>query len=508
MTASLGTSSKDSLPTLSWGDTVDAGVYQKEEEVEITSITLPSGRPWNPTPYFFEPDIGMPMAIQLGLSRTFSSAQQTASFSCATGNCTWPIFTSIAVCSRCNDVTDHLKKETTTGEGLGTINLDGLASGWEYIIYSLPYLNLSNPTRIRQLPQLKPALMAARPISNPGRTITFTKLDTMIAAVGIIKADIAFENKSVDWHESVITATECALFLCTKAYNSSVDRGILKEDTIASWENREPASYQVGKFNDEPPPFEFKAEYHPDGIEYDYDEAYNEIESTRNHSLVTNPNSDGEAEGSDIAVGDVTRSDLQLWIPADEAKAHGVPDDASLTFNITQNTVGSMGRYINFGLLQTRERKSMAWPAMDSHASLQDSVAQSLWNSSDLAVTFDNIALALSNWMRDSSGQQQRGNSWEYVIFIRVRWVYLTVPAVVAVAGCVFVLLSIWETQRLRLPAWRNSLISTLTHSLDEESRVRLRQADMDGVLKTTYKETTVYLDDASDGLELKVHVD
>lgn len=174
MTASLGTSSKDSLPTLSWGDTVDAGVYQKEEEVEITSITLPSGRPWNPTPYFFEPDIGMPMAIQLGLSRTFSSAQQTASFSCATGNCTWPIFTSIAVCSRCNDVTDHLKKETTTGEGLGTINLDGLASGWEYIIYSLPYLNLSNPTRIRQLPQLKPALMAARPISNPGRTITFT----------------------------------------------------------------------------------------------------------------------------------------------------------------------------------------------------------------------------------------------------------------------------------------------------------------------------------------------
>ena len=473
MAASLSTSFKDSPPTLSWGDRVDAGVYRDDSSITIRKgIALPSGKAWSPRPFLCQPDIGMPIAIQSGLSPTFSSVRQTASFSCLTGNCTWPVFTSISVCSRCNDVTDHLKKETIFGKALGTINMDSqLSEDLKYIRYSLPYLNLSNPSDGINYTQRIPALMTARPISNPGRTLTFTKLDTMISAVGIIKADAAFENDSVHWRESVVTATECALFLCTKAYNSRVDGGILKEDTIASWENREPASYHALDILDD---------LSSSGVLNIYDgheEAYNESEATRNHSLVTNPFYDGTAEGSDLAVGDVTRTDLQLRIPADEAKAHGVPENVSLVFNITQNTVGSMGRFINFGIFQNgREQSSMVWPAGDSGASSQASVAQIFWNSSALAVTFDHVALALSNWIRNSSGQQQMGNSWEYILFVRVRWVYLIIPAVVVATSSVFVLLSIRETQRLRLPAWRSNVISTLTHSLDTESRVRLRQ--------------------------------
>lgn len=54
--------------------------------------------------------------------------------------------------------------------------------------------------------------------------------------------------------------------------------------------------------------------------------------------------------------------------------------------------------------------------------------------------------------MRDYTNAAHLGEAKEHTVLIQVRCDYLTLPLLVVVVGCLFVLLSIWETRRLRLP--------------------------------------------------------
>lgn len=479
-------------PALSRSDAIDAGVYQTDGMIPPTAAMLPSGTTWSNMHFSSQPDLGMSAALYNGFMQRFSKAQQRASFSCQTGNCTWPVFTSLAVCSQCNDVTSHLKKERLKGENLGTIQLaTNLRIDGEYLRYSLPYVNISNadidqavavPSSSSPRGSMSSAFMSAQSVNNPGRTVSFTRLDTMLAAMGVIKSDAGYANSTVAWRDSAVTATECALYLCANAYTTRVEGGALLEDTIASWSNRVPESYQ------------------PSGrVPRGFDEA----EFVKNHTMVPAPVAKDPVYG-----GDIKRNDLQLRIPSDEAKAHGLPDNATLVFNVSQNTIGSTGTFINFDFFQTKSRDRVVWPIAGMSGFDQPPVAQSLWDSQNLTATFENAALALSKWMRDYTNTTHAGAAQEYIIYIRVRWEYLTLPLLVVTVGCLFILMSIWETRRLRLPAWRGNVISTLTHSLDAEARAYLRHAERNGHSKETVKQTVVYLDNTGHGLELKAHMD
>ena len=49
-------------------------------------------------------DMGMKASIWNGFSPFTAPQNLRPAFACATGNCTWPIFPSIAVCSKCRDI--------------------------------------------------------------------------------------------------------------------------------------------------------------------------------------------------------------------------------------------------------------------------------------------------------------------------------------------------------------------------------------------------------------------
>ncbi|KAJ0152559.1 Multidrug resistance protein fnx1 [Fusarium oxysporum f. sp. albedinis] len=57
-------------------------------------------------------DIGMKAAMWNGFSPFTARQNLKPAFACATGNCTWANFTSIAVCSKCRDISGYVTKSS------------------------------------------------------------------------------------------------------------------------------------------------------------------------------------------------------------------------------------------------------------------------------------------------------------------------------------------------------------------------------------------------------------
>lgn len=243
---------------------LDAGLYASSGSNGVYGVQLsPSNTTMGLEFYSYLPDIGMQSAFINGLYNS-SKGPPTRRFIffCPTANCTWPIFTSMAVCSACNDVSSHLQRRKENGTNLGTLTLPAIGITGEYITYSLPRLNLtnfsgrtlskSNDTTWNNLYSLA-AYMSATRITDPQLTLSFQHLNTMITAVEVLKAAEEYEAGESTWQDTPISATECALYFCVNTYQSDVTNGILTERIIASWAERNFSSYYaIGKVGSTP----------------------------------------------------------------------------------------------------------------------------------------------------------------------------------------------------------------------------------------------------------------
>lgn len=462
---------------LGWANKIDAGTYS-DIGGSLAFMLLPDGTSMALTSFQSQPDMGMVSALFNGFTTVNMGFQTSTSYTCSTGNCTWTPFTTLAVCGKCQDVSSHLVNAVINGTNLGTITSPTYYEAGNFSSYSLPYLNLTNLVESQRYGN--EAYMAATPLKNPGRTISFQDLDTMISSVGIITAAKSYESGDTNWNDTAISATECALFFCANAYESRVDDSVLQETSLGSWSERVAESYR------------------PD-IYWDGNVTKLELyESYTNHSLVY-----GGDTSSTISL-DLHRGDLQLRIPNTAIKQLQLSENSSLVFNVSQQTIGSMVNYVNGQFFSSPYKDGLVWPEAGSQGLSQPPVAQSLYQSTNLTATFERAALCLSNWMRSYDNTTQLGTQQHWVIHIDVIWGYLIIPALTFLGGCVFVLLAIWETRRLKLNPWKDDVIAMLTHSLDDSMTEKLREAERNGRAWKVAKSIVVEFGDWGRGWELK----
>lgn len=466
---------------LGWVSRLDVGVYTDMGGAAV-AMSLPDGGYISLSTFQSQPDMSMVAALYAGFDSGRATAGLEPSYTCSTGNCTWAPFTSLGVCSACKDVSGSLVRAVRNGTNLGTINSPGVMSiQGIFESHSLPYVKLSN--LVANQMSGNEAYMAARAIANPGLTLSFQDIDTLISAVGIIKADPSYEQGATPWNETAVTATECALYFCAKALNSTVTHNVLDEDIIGTWADRVPTSSQ--------PPSDWAGNRTAFAI---YD-AYN------NYSLTTPSSMDPT---SSI---DVRRDDLQVRIPADalEQIVPALPANESQTvFNISAATVGSMTNYINNQFFASPYQPELVWPRAGRQGFSQAPCAQGLYESGDLAATFSLAATTLSHWMRSYSNLTQAGQQEEWVLHIEVQWWYTLAPLVMFVGGCVFVLLAIAETRALKLAPWKDDIIALITHTLNDEMIGKLREAEHEGKSWKMANRTIVKFEDTGNGWELK----
>ncbi|KAI8945115.1 hypothetical protein F4801DRAFT_598372 [Xylaria longipes] len=445
----------------------------RAERLDLGSLSRdPNIAPGGPNVVGTDADLGLLTSVFRGFS-TPKDMVTLPQFTCPTGNCTFGNFASLGVCSSCADVSSHVvakhytdypsKPGRTTnftkywipwmGESDGIGSYDGFRDRTSDEDYEIDL----------------PGSLGATVFLED--TISFNKSEngTAFLVFGIIEPQSDYIHNISTWQNTTPKGTECGLYFCTNVFSSSVVEGILNETLVASLSNRNADSYEA----------QYEAQY----------EAYGNFSAA---------NSDWKPY-SLFQLEDLPRSDLQLFIPDDEAKLLQLPDDQPRRFNISQamifTTIASMGEiFIELSWIDT--------PGINTP---NLGIYQVIQISRDLNATFRAVVDSITVFMRDTAhnSSANHGASHVWVPYYRIRWEFLIPPLSLTLAGCLFLSYTIWETQSLGLMAWKQSTLATLAHGLDTLTRVKMREAYQDSTEDKSARDILVRAEKFRGGIEL-----
>lgn len=455
-----------------------------------TMFQFPNGT-WYPYSFISQDlriDFGMSAAVWSGMSNMVRAENLRPSFDCTSGNCTWNAFTSLAVCSQCVNVTEHLVVSKgvwefegyVTGEDWGNSSQIPPTSNnamWATMQYDhsnnwtsheLPQsgFNISNwdgmkvcNSSIKNCPD---TYYTSRVTTNPGQTMSFHDERAMILSVQGMQPTNSWEDNQTAWEDTHVDALECALTFCINEYEADAESGTLNETATGSWSKRSDGSY-----------------LDPDGM-LEIETAYTEW---LNYSL---------------AALYVHRSDLQLYVPEGNSSFSG------LKYNISQSAVVGVLDVFFEGFdveLMATDALNNATKYIYPSKGNEDPprFMQGLGDNHDLETTFENLAASLTKWMRDRELDETpvAGRVLRTMVVMKVTWWYLAVPGSVLGLGVLFVVMAILETKRLKLPAWKTDALVPLVHGHDRELIGKLEAAAEENGLHRVSKSTRVSLRDA-----------
>ena len=434
------------------------------------------------------PDFGLTSAIYdgffLGAKDSTARPPQVA-FSCVTGNCTWPVFTSAAICSTCNDVSSTVvrkrregcKSQDATNQELG-VNVVEIGPCTEYIA---PYANIKQFDGLAEAPDdlgdsVQPATstfvgLTANTTMDYRSTISLQDHDTLFHSFLMLRAPQNFIAKQISWEDASIEATECGLYLCAAATKAQVNSGVLTEERLGVWSNRVQGSW--------------------DSLATD----------NKSRNLVANvyPSLKPVAK---------FRSDIQISIPAGETERLGA--NGSTVFNFTQASIIGLQKTLDLLTLgDNPTNKSLLVYPTNSRNSEISALSHILGQSDNLTHTFEMLAERLTVHIRDGGRMIQEGTTDEFILLIHVDWPFLIAPILAVLAGCLYFAVIMFQTWRLGLPVWKESAYPTLTYGFDEKTQSLFRVADGHGseagTAKLLRKRTQIGFMDGQDGLRLNL---
>jgi hypothetical protein len=278
--------------------------------------------------------------------------------------------------------------------------------------------------------------------TDPRQTVSFQELETLLAAFAIFKASDDWTEGKVKWNETKPIATECALYMCANAYQSQSENGVLSERLAGSWAAKDSKSYRPDPGSEafiQGPAVEAWADEHEDEL---YD---------RN----------------------VPRLDLRILIPAEGSK--GFPGDMARSFNVSysfiRSTTEALIKFASSGNTRVTVGGYSYFPDQYFAPAIE-----ALWGSENVTRKFEDIALSLSNSIRNT-GARFEGTTQQWTIHVRVRWEFLALPVAVLAGGIIYVVLTIVESIRLQVPVWKENALPTLLHGFNDETQHLLREA-------------------------------
>ena len=405
--------------------------------------------------------------------------------SCMTGNCTFPPFQTLAVCSSCEDVTQSLKLTCYRFTSLPDDLSEGLDDSIQVIspgeslfnasdshsstncMYSLPNgLELNKTSKDSSL-----GTVAARSGLRPVGTISYgnTLLNfTMIWGGAPVDGKIIATN---------VTATQCFLYWCVNTLNVTVSNGRLSETQVDSWHsdttlwrNGTTASNLV---NPDPESGNFAA-----------------LEQLR--SDLNPPSLDLHDSAANFTVSWAATQALTWWF------------SEKLNISTSYNTTS-----VTFGPSDMNEKNS---PIREMTRLLR---------TANMTSVFTNLAKSMTQYVRRQSLDLQRtgmnasvwavpgvgdanGTSLSTDIYVSVRWGWLAFPVALLLLVTIFLGLTMLGTARNKLELWKSSPLPLVLRGIEppveEPELVAMNKiAEMENVAV----KTNVMLKDCDAGLRL-----
>lgn len=357
-------------------------------------------------------DLGMKSAVSYGLSQPDSLISQQIQHSCPSGNCSWDNFTSLAVCSRCNDLTNQIEEVPPENP-----------------------MHDSESNRVRQLPNGLQTYYAypmyAYGSGNENNSVSFTSYDTLIWSMAMINATLKDpETKAAEY-----SAIECGLWYCVNNYTSAVKDGILTEIIEPAPSARDPDSWRPFVYNGD-----IREDINSDGLS----KSINVYDT----SIVIRPD-EGEGHSSPILL---KRTVLQL--------GEG--------FNLSQAAIYSISKLMNNTFVDLKAMADGYGNAVVSHGppgggdsehggrTYHPTVMQSLYHSQDLEKIFASLARSMTNHIRqnDVNNSVVYGREGKVVALFRIQGRFLILPVILIFGGAVFLAVTSYYTHKFKIPFW------------------------------------------------------
>jgi hypothetical protein len=94
----------------------------------------------------------------------------------------------------------------------------------------------------------------------------------------------------------------------------------------------------------------------------------------------------------------------------------------------------------------------------------------------DFESHLSNLTKAITNDMKSrSSGTMLiEGTAWSSERFVKIRWAWIALPAVLLAGSLVLIFATIVQGKNTKAPVWKSSSLATLLHGLSEETRNRI----------------------------------
>ncbi|KAL1635493.1 hypothetical protein SLS58_010189 [Diplodia intermedia] len=409
--------------------------YSQGNQIMMALMLDPSLDP--PTPNTkADADFSMQSAVLYGLSQPLNSTVQQLKYNCPTGNCTWPSYQSLSVCSKCADLTSSLTQHADRGGQYWPLMEDNNAAaagnGTSYRLPNGLFLDNLDGWQWGARPHYGAMFMTTYGTGNASATNAMTDLDTLIWAAGIIKTGPDAANATAAWPHMPVRATECALYYCVNAYETRVRNGSLAERaSVVDGATRAADSWQT---------VDFPAAW----------DAYND-------TMVASIDFDPYFSGA-------RRSDLVLQAPNGER------------FNVSQNAVAGISAYFKTAFqaeLQaynetngTVDGQINGWYMNSTTIQYQPSAIQPFWKSDDLDETFETLATSMTNALRADAdvgdAAQVLGQSGRLVTYYSVQWPWIALNCVVVVMGAVFLVLTMRRCGD-SAPVWKSSTLAAMS---------------------------------------------
>ena len=386
-------------------------VYQLEQAPLLYNVTLPVG-------YLLSPSLAETKGpVYLGL---FGIANPTQTPYCPSTNCTWSPYQTLAVCSQCADLTDHV---------------NFMQAGKQ-----VPSCNET----IQQGQNCPVALPNGLSLGFPGRaTGDYRTLNASgsLPAVTLDSVGYALANFSMIQEKFVgnITAIECSLFWCVNTYTARVYNTVFNESLESSWHDASTA--QAYGYRD--PDTSIPTVY------------YNITPPLGGNKSHTNLNR---------SKADVDKVKTQ-GLPFDFLREDYIVLSASLQDSALRTWLG--------GLL-SGNATPYQFPDLASGDAIELFEDQDLKN---MTIIFDRLAQYLTVSYRETAvgSAQALGIAWESQTIVRVRWKWLSLPCALVAASLLFLGAAAVESTRARVPLWKSNALALVFHGPRELSEYRKR---------------------------------
>ena len=318
---------------------------------------------------------------------------------CPTENCTFDEFDSLAVCSACANVTDLLIPQSHHVDNSSRIWSWALPNGFSTLEGGI---------------YMSGHWMSDLVVSTAGA------YDPLRLQAGLPIVNITAIQPCVDANGEpcAATAQECMLHWCVNRYRATIAQGILYEDVIDT--------------------IKYGQTIHPDWLENDTYVFHTNYSSPMTSRTAVLP----AVLGSEILYNSSTTLTVSKW---------GSASLTDLLANLLTLNLTFAGLYGNIAAFDAAAEGYSTFPGIPL----------------DMTTVFEAIALSMTSAVRsdlfDKAGLSVvPGQVTKDVPVMRVRWAWITLPAVLQAGALVLLCHVCYNARRYKVPVWKNSVLASI----------------------------------------------